>query len=95
MPIKIDMGKELVSFNEQNNEYRYKTNYSVQIAPLNKDELCAISKKTCQKLGIATGMYLCWKVTTYIHLLNPLNMNRIDLIASKYFDLSQEITTDK
>jgi len=26
IPVKIDSGKELVSFNEQNNEYRYKTN---------------------------------------------------------------------
>lgn len=26
MPLQIDCGKELVSFNEQNNEYNYKTN---------------------------------------------------------------------
>mmetsp|Transcript_76915 Transcript_76915/g.166405 ORF Transcript_76915/g.166405 Transcript_76915/m.166405 type:complete len:112 (-) Transcript_76915:1082-1417(-) len=64
MPCKYDIGREQIGFNEQNNEYRYKTNFSVNIAPLNKDELIAVDKKLCKQLGISLGFYLCWRVTT-------------------------------
>lgn len=37
-------------------------------------------------------MYICWRVTTYIHLINPLNMHRLDLTSEQYFGLKSDLT---
>jgi len=61
------------------------------IAGVNKDELVGIDKQTSKKLGLVPGLFICWRVTTFIHLINPFNMTRIDLTSEKYFDIKDKI----
>jgi nonsense-mediated mRNA decay protein 3 len=63
----------------------------LEIPKICKDDLVIIPEKLRQQLGGVCPVLLCYKVSTVIHLLDPLNMKVVDLSQEKYFHFETDI----
>lgn len=89
VPSRAYQSKKLVSHNEQNNEYNYKYNVSIDIAPVCKDDLVCVPPKLSRELGGTYPILLCIKVTKMIHLLDfkTMQVHEIDYSTCAAYDL--------
>ncbi len=89
VPSRASQSKKLISHSEQNNEYNYKFNVSVDIAPICKDDIVCIPLKLCTELGGTYPILLCIKVTRVIHLLDfkTMRVHEIDYGTCAMYDL--------
>lgn len=91
LPTKVKHSKKMISSNKQNNTQKYEYVYVVDVIPLVKYDLVYLTKEIGSKM-ISQGEFLfVEKVSSSIHFLNPLNLKRIDMTASKYFSLHSPI----
>lgn len=70
-PVKSSKSSELISQDIHTATKSYKFTYSVEIAPICKDDLVCIPAKMAKQLGNISQLLLCTRVGTGIHLLDP------------------------
>lgn len=87
LPTKVKSSKKMVSSNKQSNTQKYEYVYLVDVIPLVKFDLVYLTKDVNNKMISQPEFMFVEKVSSSIHFINPLNLKRLDMIASKYFSL--------
>lgn len=85
VPIRYRHDKQLVSHNEHENNYNYKYTFSVEIAPICKDDLVCLPAKVCKENGNVGPVLLCIRVTAALLFMDPLTLRTIQVDANTYF----------
>ncbi|XP_030569309.1 60S ribosomal export protein NMD3 [Drosophila novamexicana] len=85
VPAKVTTSKRLISHDIHSNNYNYKYSWSVEIAPVSKDSAVCISKKLRQQLGNISPVCLVNRVSSNIHLIDPLTGQIAELTTQVYF----------
>ncbi|PSC72831.1 60S ribosomal export NMD3-like [Micractinium conductrix] len=88
VPIRYRHDKQLVSHDEHTSTYNYKFTFSVEIAPLCKDDLVCLPAKLAASLGNIGPVCLVTRVTNAITLTDPLTLRRAILEANAYWRYS-------
>uniref|UniRef100_A0A5S6QCC5 60S ribosomal export protein NMD3 n=1 Tax=Trichuris muris TaxID=70415 RepID=A0A5S6QCC5_TRIMR len=85
LPSQHKDSKELVSHDTHSNKYDYKYTFSVEIAPVCKDDVICLSKSLAASLGSASQLMICYRVSTVIHLVDPLTARTFEVFSSAYW----------
>lgn len=85
LPGKIKQSKQLVSHDQWSNVYNYKYTYMIEIAPLSKDDIIVLNKEQFKQLGGIGPVMLCYKISTNIHLVDPLTFEIIEFDENTYW----------
>jgi len=70
IPITVKTGKKLISQDDSNNTYNYKYTFSVEIAPVCREDLICLPPKLRTSLGNVCPIVLCHKVSNLLHLVD-------------------------
>jgi len=84
-PIKCKESKQLVSHDQNSNIFNYKYSIMVEIAPVCPDDLIVIDKQTSKELGGLGPVLLCYKVSSRIHLIDPLTFKTYEFDENTYW----------
>lgn len=90
LPTRVKSSKKMVSANKQNNTQKYEYVYLVDVVPLVKHDLVYLRKN--QKLTSSSQLMIVEKLSSSLHLLNPLTLQRMEMTAAKYFSLPFPLT---
>lgn len=85
VPIKSKKSEELISIDTQSGLSSYKFSFSVEIAPICRDDLVVLPRKLANSLGNISQLVLCLKITNSIQLLDPNTLQTADLAAPVYW----------
>ncbi|KAF7732354.1 hypothetical protein EC973_005250 [Apophysomyces ossiformis] len=85
VPTKYKTSEQLISTDLHTAVSNYKFTYSVEIAPVCKDDLVCIPKKLANSLGNISQLLLCTRISNSIHLLDVNTMNHGDISANVYW----------
>ena len=84
-PIKSKKSEELVSTDIHSASSSYKFSFSVEIAPICRDDLVVLPKKIANSLGNISRLVLCSKVSNSIQFFDPALLHAADLNAPVYW----------
>lgn len=84
-PIKSKKSEELVSIDTQSGLSSYKFTFSMEIAPICRDDLVVLPKKLANQLGNISRLVMCHKVTNMLQFIDPNTLQTADLMASIYW----------
>jgi nonsense-mediated mRNA decay protein 3 len=84
VPTKLKTAQQLVSHDEHANIFNYKFTYSLEIPKICREDLVLVSPKISKSFGGVNNVLVCYKVSTLMHLIDPLTMKSVD-INSKFF----------
>lgn len=84
-PIKCRESKRLVSHDARSNIFNYKYSIMVEIAPVCPDDLIVLDKSMCKELGGVGPVLLCYKVSSQIHLIDPLSFKSYEFDENTYW----------
>ena len=82
-PRRCKQAKQLVSQDFKSNVARFKYSYSVEIAPICKDDLLVLPKALATTLGCITPVCLVYQVTNFMRMVSPTTLQTAELTASK------------
>eukprot|EP01099_Mayorella_cantabrigiensis_P002532 TRINITY_DN2101_c0_g1_i2.p1 TRINITY_DN2101_c0_g1~~TRINITY_DN2101_c0_g1_i2.p1 ORF type:complete len:550 (+),score=118.53 TRINITY_DN2101_c0_g1_i2:112-1650(+) len=83
IPITVKTGKKLISQDDSNNTYNYKYTFSVEIAPVCREDLICLPPKLRTSLGNVSPIVLCFKVSNVLHL--------VDTFTGATYEINKEI----
>lgn len=84
-PIKSKRSEELISIDTQSGSSSYKFTFSVEIAPICRDDLVVLPKKLANSLGNISRLVVCSKVTNTIQFLDVNTLQTSDLLSLVYW----------
>ncbi|CAH2353861.1 60S ribosomal export protein Nmd3p [[Candida] railenensis] len=84
-PVKTRKSEELVSQDTQSGNSQYKFSFSVEIAPICRDDLVVLPKKLAHSMGNIPRLVLCSKISNSIQFLDPNTLQHADLPAAVYW----------
>lgn len=84
-PIKSKRSEELVSIDTQSGSSSYKFSFSIEIAPICRDDLVVLPKKLANLLGNISRLVICSKVSNMLQFLDPNTLQTADLPANVYW----------
>ena len=77
--------EQLLSADTHTNTANFKYTFSVEIAPICKDDLVCIPPKQARLLGNISPLTICTRVGNSIHLLDPQTLQLCDVTAPVYW----------
>lgn len=84
-PIKSKKSEELISIDTQSGHSSYKFTFSVDIAPICRDDLVVLPKKLAHQMGNITRLVICSKVTNSLQFLDPNTLQTADLSLNVFW----------
>ncbi|KAN0061451.1 ribosome-binding protein [Thecaphora frezii] len=85
VPIRTTKSEQVISMDVHTSSTNYKFTYSVEIAPICKDDLVCLPAKTAKQLGNIGQLVLCYKVTNSLRFIDPVSLQTAELPAEKYW----------
>jgi nonsense-mediated mRNA decay protein 3 len=85
-PIKSKTSKRLISSDSKSNLFRFKYTIYAEISSPCKDDLVCLPIKLCRKKGGVSPLLIVRKITSSIHLLDPMTLEEVVLSPGVYFD---------
>ncbi|KAL5498979.1 NMD3 [Sanghuangporus vaninii] len=85
VPVRTKASEQLLSTDTHSNTSSYKFTYSVEIAPVCKDDLICLPLKQARSLSNISPLTLCTRVGNSIHLLDPATLQSVDVNAQVYW----------
>ncbi|PWN22497.1 NMD3-domain-containing protein [Microstroma glucosiphilum] len=85
VPIRVTASSSVISMDIHSSTSNNKFTYSVEIAPICKDDLVCLPKSTAKALGQLPQVVLCSRITNSIRFLDPSTLHYADIPAEKYF----------
>lgn len=82
---KVKHSKQLVSADLSSNNYNYKNTYCTEVAPVCREDLVFIPGKLRKELGGSSPICLVAKMTSMVHLLDPVRRRTYSLDAEAYW----------
>ncbi|ADM12260.1 nonsense-mediated mRNA decay protein [Encephalitozoon intestinalis ATCC 50506] len=89
LPVKTKVSERLISKDVHTSKCNYKFSYSVEIAPLCKDDLVVVGRSLSQSLGIGS-LVLVQKIATSIVLFDVGLMKSVRIAGSFYWSNQDE-----
>jgi hypothetical protein len=74
VPCRYKTSQELVSHDIHSNTFQYKHTFSVELVPVCKNEVVCLPLQLARSLGHMAQVVLCTRVTTSLHLTDPLSL---------------------
>jgi len=90
IPAKLKTSKHLVSHDANSNDYHYKYAIQSELCPVCTDDLVAIPKGYSQLLNACPPLMICHKMSTSVHLVDPLTLRGADIPAYEYWKMPFE-----
>ncbi|MBW0487694.1 hypothetical protein O181_027409 [Austropuccinia psidii MF-1] len=84
-PVRSKTSEQLISADEKTSTANYKYTYSVELAPICKDDLVCLPLKLARSQANISQLLVCTRVGTSIHLVDPLTLQAIDLSGVVYW----------
>lgn len=84
-PIKSKKSEELISQDTHTGASTYKFTYSIEIAPICKDDLVVLPRKLARSMGNISQFVLCSKVTNTLQFLDPVTLQTADISSQVYW----------
>ena len=75
----------MISHDLRNNSYHYKYTFSLELAPICKDDLVILPKALSNKLGGIGPMVLVYKISTFVHIVDVFSMQTYEIDAVSYW----------
>ncbi|VEU20977.1 DEKNAAC101785 [Brettanomyces naardenensis] len=94
VPITYKKSQRLITEDSHSGTAKYKFTYSVEIAPICKDDLVVLPKKLAKSMGNISRFVLCSKVSNMIQFLDPASLQTADLLGSVYWRAPFKSLTD-
>lgn len=85
VPVRSKASEQLLSADTHSNTANFKYTFSVEIAPICKDDLVCIPPKQARSLGNISPLTVCTRVGNSIHLLDPQTLQLCDVSAPVYW----------
>jgi len=85
VPCRTKTSQRLISHDIHNNTYNYKDTFSVEIAPVSKDDIVCLPSKVAKSLGNINQIVICHKVTSSLHLVDPFTAKYVELNSAAYW----------
>ncbi|KAJ1023195.1 hypothetical protein NDA16_003348 [Ustilago loliicola] len=85
VPIRTTKSEQVISMDVHTSTTNYKFTYSVEIAPICKDDLVCLPPKMAKQLGNIGQLVLCHKVSNSLNFLDPISLQIADVPAEKYW----------
>lgn len=84
-PIRYKSAEKLISQDDRSNTYNYNYTFSVEIAPVCKDDLVCLPTKVANSLSNISPLVLCSKISSLVHLLDPFTLKTTEVICATYW----------
>lgn len=88
VPIKSKKSSELITADIHSGTSVYKFSYSVEIAPVCKDDLVVLPAKLAKSMGNISRLVLCSKVSNMLQFIDPQTLQIADVQANIYWRYS-------
>lgn len=85
VPVKAKKAEELVLTDIHSGLLQYKFAFSVEIAPICRDDFVILPKKLAQHMGNILQVVLCSKVLNLIQFIDPVTLQTADILAPAYW----------
>ncbi|XP_065644887.1 60S ribosomal export protein NMD3 isoform X2 [Hydra vulgaris] len=85
VPCRFKTSERLISHDIQNNTFNSKSTFSVELAPICKNDIICLPKKVAKSLSNISQIVICTKITSSIHLVDPFTGKVVELLASAYW----------
>jgi len=85
IPAKLKNAKQLVSHDANSNDYFYKYTIQSELCPVCTDDLVVIPKGHSDLLSAGASLMICHKMSTSVHLVDPLTIRGCDIPAYEYW----------
>lgn len=85
LPCKVKDSKRLISHDQWSNLYNYKYSYMIEVAPVCKDDLIVLTSEQKKEFGGIGPVLLCYKISTNVHLVDPLTFEVIEFDENTYW----------
>ena len=85
VPIRTTKSEQVISMDVHTSTTNYKFTYSVEIAPVCKDDLVCFPAKMAKQLGNIGQLVLCHKVTNSLRFIDPVSLQTTEIPAEKYW----------
>jgi len=83
--------KELISHDSKNNTYNNKYTFYFEIPKICKDDIIILPKKLSREFGGVNAMAVCYKVSSKIHLYDPVSLKKFEMNSVQYFNNEADI----
>eukprot|EP00762_Andalucia_godoyi_P001129 ANDGO_02061.mRNA.1 60S ribosomal export protein NMD3 len=77
--------KQLISQDDHSNTYNFKYTFSVELAPVCRDDMVVIPPKMHSQMGGIGPVVLVYKVSNAIHLIDPQTLQTAEIEPKIYF----------
>jgi len=95
-PIRYKTSERLISSDANNNTYNYKFTFSIEMVPICRDDLVCLPTKVAKSTGNVNPLLLCYKVSSLIHLIDPLTLQCVEFTSTAFWNNPfRSITTAK
>ncbi|PKI84614.1 hypothetical protein MVES_001617 [Malassezia vespertilionis] len=84
-PIRISKSERLISSDVHTSQSNYKFTYSVEIAPICKDDLVCLPLPIARSLGNIGQMVLPYRISNVIKLVDPATLQLADVPSQKFW----------
>ena len=91
VPHTTKESKELISHDTKSNKFNYKYTFYFEMPKICKDDIVILPKKLCNQFGGVNSLCICYKVTSKIHLFDPVSLSRFDMNSVQYFNYENDI----
>jgi len=85
VPLRFTTSRKLISFDEKSATAKHKDSFSVEIAPICKDDLVALPTGVAHRHGTISPFVLCVKVTNSLHFIDCNSLQHAEINAFNYF----------
>jgi nonsense-mediated mRNA decay protein 3 len=85
VPVEVKTSKQIISEDIHTSTKQYKHTFSVNIAPVCKDDLVALPIKLAKQIGNISPLVLCWRIGTSINLLDPSTLQTAEVSSKVYW----------
>lgn len=85
VPIRVTKSEQVISMDIHSSTSNYKFTYSVEIAPICKDDIVCLPKSFAKSLGNIGQLVVCTRVNNSLRLMDPTTLQIADVPAEKYW----------
>ncbi|PWN46710.1 putative NMD3-nonsense-mediated mRNA decay protein [Violaceomyces palustris] len=85
VPIKTTKSEQVISMDVHSSTVNYKFTYSVEIAPICKDDLVCLPQRTARAFGNIGQLVICHRITNSLRFIDPVSLQVAEIPAEKYW----------
>eukprot|EP01114_Cavostelium_apophysatum_P019934 TRINITY_DN6555_c0_g1_i1.p1 TRINITY_DN6555_c0_g1~~TRINITY_DN6555_c0_g1_i1.p1 ORF type:complete len:509 (+),score=147.53 TRINITY_DN6555_c0_g1_i1:148-1674(+) len=85
IPIRFKTSEKLISQDDKSNTANYKHTFSIEVVPICRDDLVCMPIKLARSLGNVSPLLICHKVSTMVHLIDPLTSQTCELSSNNFW----------